>query len=169
MKKNLTIYPSNNQGFTLIEVIAVLIILGTVSAIVISKTGNFASGNDVIMEAEILKYNLRYAQMKAMNSKDDEIWQITFPDASSYVLQQYNSVTSSWDNEDLPGQTSATHTFASNISATAYPTSRYNNWGTPVQNDRTTAETANLTITVSDGTNSRSLIVTKNTGFTHLP
>lgn len=167
MKKKSNMFALSCQGFTLIEIIAVLITLGILSAIVVSRSGTFTTGTAVTTEAEILKSDLRYAQMKSMNSKSGEIWQVTFPDASRYTLQHYNSAT--WANKYLPGQTSDTHVFADNINATSSPTVRYDNWGTPVQSDKITAEGANLTITLSDGTNSRTITVTKNTGFTYLP
>jgi prepilin-type N-terminal cleavage/methylation domain-containing protein len=65
------------NGFTLIEVIAVLIILGILVAVVISRS----SGMDASLysETEVIKTHLRYAQTQAMNKTDA-------PTSSSPVL-----------------------------------------------------------------------------------
>ena len=61
----MTIY-KNAKGFTLIEAIAVLIVLGILSAVVISRI----TSTDVVnlkAQAEVLKGHIRYAQLRAMN------------------------------------------------------------------------------------------------------
>lgn len=58
----------NSRGFTLIEIIAALIILAIVSAVVISRGASSADAN-LKSAAEVLKGHIRYAQMRAMNMK----------------------------------------------------------------------------------------------------
>ena len=55
------------QGFTTIEVIAVLIIIGVIAAVVVSRFRG-TSTYSVQSVAEELKNHLRYAQTRAMNS-----------------------------------------------------------------------------------------------------
>jgi prepilin-type N-terminal cleavage/methylation domain-containing protein len=70
------------RGFTLIELVVVLLVLGILSTIVITK---YSTGNaSAIGEAEIFKSCLRYAQVRAMG--DISTWGITINSSSSYSL-----------------------------------------------------------------------------------
>lgn len=170
MKENLTKNKLNNLGFTIIEIIATLVILGILGALVVSKAGNFVSTNALVTEAEILKANLRYAQMMSMNTKASDIWQIIFITSDTeYKIQQYNSASSSWVDKNLAGESTSTHIFPNGVTASVNSTIRFDNWGIPVQSNRTTPVTADKTITLSGGSASRDIQVTKNTGFTYLP
>lgn len=56
----------NEDGFTLLEIIAVLVIVGILSAVAVSRAVNV--GPELITGADTLKMHLRYAQTMAMNS-----------------------------------------------------------------------------------------------------
>ena len=56
------------EGFSFIEVIAVLVIVVIISAVVISKSGSFST--DLVSQTEILKTHLRYAQTLGMSGTD---------------------------------------------------------------------------------------------------
>jgi len=56
----------DKNGFTFIEIIAVLIIIGILSAIAISRSVSYDT--EVYTGADVLKSHLRYAQTMAMNS-----------------------------------------------------------------------------------------------------
>jgi prepilin-type N-terminal cleavage/methylation domain-containing protein len=60
--------PKAIDGFTFVEVIAVLVIIVIVSAVVISRSGSFST--DLISQTEILKTHLRYAQTMGMSGTD---------------------------------------------------------------------------------------------------
>lgn len=73
----------NCRGFTLIEVIAVLIILGIVAAVIVSRMTTTASYS-IKSQAEVLKGHIRYAQSLAMAT--DSIWGINISDSKQYSL-----------------------------------------------------------------------------------
>ena len=142
-------FNSDNSGFTLVEIIAVLILLGILSAVAVTRfTDNSA---ELIGETEIVKGHLRFAQMKAMNASDP--WNINFS-SSSYSLEENGAASSA----NLPGEGSATHTLPSGItvSSTINPVS-FDNWGSP--------GATTITVTLTDGSNAASITVTKNTGY----
>jgi MSHA pilin protein MshC len=65
-----------NNGFTLIELIVVLLIISIISAVVVSRyTGT--NNNELIGQVEVIKSHLRYAQSKAMSSTSS-FWHIHF-------------------------------------------------------------------------------------------
>ncbi|MFC1877212.1 prepilin-type N-terminal cleavage/methylation domain-containing protein [Thermodesulfobacteriota bacterium] len=61
-------HPKAIDGFTFVEVIAVLVIVVIISAVVISKSGSFSA--DLVSQTEILKNHLRYAQTLGMSGTD---------------------------------------------------------------------------------------------------
>jgi MSHA pilin protein MshC len=64
MNKLINIHFKNNNGFTMLEVIAVLIILGIITAFVVSRGINNRA--ELSSENEITKAHLRYAQCMAL-------------------------------------------------------------------------------------------------------
>ena len=143
----------------MIEVIAVLLVIGIVAAVVISRSTSTDSYS-VVSEADILKSNLRFAQLKSMGSDSAVIWGITVA-AGSYTL---TCSTTDAVNDPcpttllLPGDNSATHTFASGITVTAGTGAiTFDNWGSPIQGART--------ITLSGGSETATVAITANSGF----
>lgn len=137
--------PTDDQGFTLIEVIAILLLMGILAAVVVSRSGDGTTQAEVAGAVETVKGHLRYAQATAMNS--DLAWGITFA-TSTYTLKNTNNVTAT-----LPGELPTGMTFASSINPVMFD----NRWGSP--------STTTITITVSKGSVSQAITVTKNTGF----
>lgn len=80
------------SGFTWIELIVVMLIMGIVSAVII---GSMATGNnELIAEIETVKANLRYAQSRAMSTTSS--WYVQFeatPLPGQYTLYQTGSGT----------------------------------------------------------------------------
>ena len=73
------------KGFTILEIVAVLLIVGIVSAVVLSRITS-TNQTDLISQLEVVKSHLRYAQSRAMNS--DTVWGIHFASATTYYLFQ---------------------------------------------------------------------------------
>ena len=138
----------SSNGFTLVEVICVLLLIGIVTTVVLSRTMDHSV--ELISEMEVAKGHLRYAQSRAMNS--NQSWGINFS-GSSYTLEEDGaaSVTA------LPGLNGAIRTLAEgSISSTVNPIV-FNQWGNP-------GSTA-ITVTISDGTDSQSFAIAPVTGF----
>lgn len=136
------------KGFTLLEVIAVLVLLGILSVAIVSRIVDTKA--DLAAECEIAKTHLRFVQSRAMNA--DVPWGIRF-DGASYTMIT-DGVTSTGL---LPGESSSTHTLAAgSVSATPGPMVQFNQWGSPGDSD--------ITVTVSDSSSSRSFVVTRKTG-----
>lgn len=80
----------NNRGFTWIELIVVMMIMGVVSAVIVSTMTT--SNNELIAEIAALKANLRYAQSRAMSTASG--WYVQFdaaPAPGQYSLYQAGS------------------------------------------------------------------------------
>jgi prepilin-type N-terminal cleavage/methylation domain-containing protein len=142
---------ADNRGFTLIEVIAVLIILGIIAAVAVSRVGS--NQNDLIPQADIVKTHLRFAQLKALadDSTSTSTWGIAFS-GSSYTLQNNGAPASI----NLPGASDGTiHRFPPGVTA-AGTTVTFDSWGNPG---------AEITITLSQGGVSKAFKVNNITGY----
>ncbi len=80
-----------NHGFTLLEIIIVLSILGILTAIAASHIGD--SQADLITSTDTMKSHLRYVQSMSMNSAEDTIWGIRFIKYSKNAVYYPFSVT----------------------------------------------------------------------------
>ena len=152
----------DNHGFTMIELVMVLILMAIMAAVIMYK---YTSVNaDVSSETEILKSSLRFAQIKALeNAVDDDTWGISFTSGgSSYSLVNIkNDVQTSPIN--LPGEytlenpLSSTHTLPSGMTITGSAVN-FDKWGkNPDGND------VNIVLN-QEGSAARTIKVTKYTG-----
>ena len=104
-------------GFTLIEIIAVLIVLGVLAAIVINRAMSTASTNRVAQES-VIKNHIRYAQATAM--KQGMIWGIKC-DGTDYWLFRTNAPDTPANQIVLPDEDNAKVTLTDkNITMTAF-------------------------------------------------
>jgi len=79
----------SQKGFTFLELIAVLIVLGIMTAVAVSRATNHDA--EVITGADTLKAHIRYAQTMAMNSNpnagDETIWGISCSGSSYWLFR----------------------------------------------------------------------------------
>lgn len=103
---------ARHRGFTLLEVVAVLVLLGILAAVAVAR---FADSNaDAVAEAEIFKSHLRYAQIRAMG--DIVPWTIEVG-SGSYALSKGES--GSTTSQNLPGESGATHQIGGGVTASS--------------------------------------------------
>lgn len=139
------------EGFTFIEIISVLLILGIISYFVATRlfSGDTPARN---AEMDLVKNHLRYAQSRTMNTEKD--WGIRFESATKYYLF-------SGDNPSvavrLPGDESSDGKMTlSAITITNAPTNvtfLHESTGSP--------GSTTVVITTTAG----NIMITKNTGF----
>lgn len=147
-------YLKNPQGFTIIEIIALLMIIGVLSAVAISRV-SATDTYSLTSEVETLKAHLRFAQARALS--DDVSWGISLT-TNSYTLLK-NGATAPYN---LPNENSATHTLQNGASITSGTVSiAFDKWGRPIDSLGNPV-TTNIPITISG---SHTITVTKNTGF----
>lgn len=142
----------NSSGFTLIEVIAVLIILAIITAVAVSR--GMSTQNDLIQQVDIVKTHLRFAQLKALND-DVNTWSITFT-TGSYSLSCTVGTNSTCPSSSLPSESSSSHSFPSGVTATS-ATVTFDRWGSPGGS----AASINLT----QGSQTITITVAANTGY----
>ena len=146
------------RGFTLLEVIAVLIVMGVLTAIAVSRVT--ADVYTLKSGTEVIKSHLRYAQGKAMNS--DSAWGINFSSASTYSLFKAGSTA---DTVLLIGQDSVVVTLPSGMTVTTGVVA-FDEWGKPSTGaGATSPATADIVLSVSYRGDSESITVTRNTGY----
>ena len=143
-------------GWTAVEVVAVLIVIGILTVYALLRYT--PAENELIVAADKLKSNLRYAQYMAMSGNGTVSWGIRFPDATSYRFIKTETGVSSYLN--LPGDTSTRHTIIKGvtISGVVGSTISFDQWGAP-------ASGSSVTITLSKDGRSKTVTVTRNTGF----
>ena len=142
---------SDNRGFTLIEAIAALVILGIVAAVVV---GRGMSAQELIPQADIVKSHLRFAQLKALSDDTSASWGINFSAGTSYILKTGTADASI----KLPGESSNSHAFPTGSGVTiSGATVSFDSWGSPGN--------ANIPITLSQGGSTITLTVSAYTGY----
>ena len=142
-------------GFTLIEFIAVLIVLGIIMAIVVSRV---FSTNTVELDSQIdkVKSHLRYAQMRSMN--DNLIWGISFAASQYWLFKAGNTANriilpgEESDTVDLPSGTNPSKTIA------------FDSWGRPSES-ASGSPLAGSDISLTIGGENDAILIYKNTGY----
>ena len=150
------------RGFTLIEMVAVLVLLGILATVAVSRiTGTQEAERNV--EIAKLKNHLRYAQMRAMNSGGPEapvIWGIQKVGGSGYRLFRRES-DGTLTPFTLPGENQDTVTTQLLTWDGGFTVVGFDYFGRPSVN-LTNFETPQ-SVPVTSGTNS--ITITQETGF----
>ena len=151
----------NRNGFTIIELIIVIVIIGILAIFAGLTLGNIGVGATAISEAEALKANLRFTQSKAMSDLPGNIWSLNIT-SSNYTIQQNGGVPNPTVN--IPGSkdNSGTYTLPLGVTITSgIGLIRFNFRGQPVDASGNPL-TTNSSITVNGAP---TVNVTQETGF----
>jgi len=149
---------TNKSGFTLIEVVVVLILLGIVSTFVAVRATNYHS--ELAARTEILKSHLRYAQMKSISS--NAVWGIHSAGSKYWLFTDgdTNQKRQLLGEDDLEVDLSD---YGLSVSGFTYS---FETWGSPCTDAGASVRlTATASITVSEGGGSKSINITPYTGF----
>lgn len=95
--------PGNPKGFTMIEIIAVLVVVAVIAAIVINRAMNTADTTRVAQET-VIKNHIRFSQASAM--KQGAMWGIKC-DGTDYWLFRTNAPDTVANQIPLPGESNA--------------------------------------------------------------
>ena len=128
-------FRKDNKGFTLIEIIIVLMLVCIIGAVILISGVYSTSGNDLPSQTEVIKGHLRYAQARAMNT--NTIWGIDFftgAATSCYQLFKYDPASDTRTNMVLPGNdpnNPGPVYFSDGIKISADLTVSFDTWGKP--------------------------------------
>ena len=148
----------NSAGFTIIELLTVVALLGILAGIAIVSMGN-PRGFQSLAEAEALKANLRFTQSKAMNDLPGNLWSLNITSGNYQILR--NGV-APVPAVNLPGSNSSIYALPAGVSITSGTGPiRFNFRGQPV-NASAAPLAANQSITVYGAP---AITVTRETGF----
>lgn len=139
-------FSEDNRGFTLIDLVVLLLITAIVSAVVTARIYSVKT-YEIAGELKNVKSHIRYAQMKAM--KTDSDWGICFATSKKYYLFQNDVFT----KKRLPAEENVEATLTSLDISSAPQTVIFDNFGSPGKDD--------MTISTNGGT----INVSANTGW----
>lgn len=150
-----------SAGFTLIEMITVLIIIGILSAAIFSRGSSLNS--DLSARTSEVRAQLRYLQLMAM--KTGATYLVLKNDQTSSSYWAYNSANET-KHLALPGEESGTVSLTGKA-MTMSPSFiiSFDRFGIPYTGNPQVKLAANATITITAGGQSGTLTVTPETGF----
>lgn len=147
-------------GFTLIEIIAVLLLLGILAVIAGNALPN--SNASVVTQANRLSAHLRYAQIRAQ--ADTYQWRLVFTDASTYQIGQVVVPGAGFTPSVVPGTATTQGILTDGVTAPAGTAIRFDSWGRPLS-DAGALLATDQTITLTQGALSESITIRAVTGF----
>ncbi|MDF1615442.1 pilus assembly FimT family protein [Desulfurivibrio dismutans] len=148
-----------STGFTLVEVIAVLIIIGILAAVAASRVGDNQSR--VVAAADKLKVHLRHAQLRAMHS--DTSWGV-HNSSSSYWLYSGDDITS---RSVFLGEEADTVPLPAGVSVSGFTNLSFDAWGRPYNGVDPASGSlldSDQAVTVGNG-HTVTITITRETGF----
>ena len=158
-------YHSRDQmGFTPLEVLVVLIIIGIISVVVVGRSD--IGQTDLLAQTEVIKAHIRYAQSLSM--KSDRIWGIRCNDTGqSYWLFVDGDPDNTNNQRKLPGKETKIVDLTQFKLTLSAATLSFDNRGRPCDDNGGTHPIQNdlvLTLSAAGGANT-TIRVTRNTGF----
>ncbi len=145
------------SGFTLIEIISVLIIIAVIALSVTAQTDTFSTFQ-IESQSEMMKSHIRYAQNLSMYAKDS--YGIVFVSQNSYQFVK-NTTT---NLVIIPGEESDTVTLSDTTYQTSVAEVFFDNLGRPKLANGTLLS-VDLTIILTNDTINKTITITKNTGY----
>ncbi len=147
------------SGFTMIEIVSVLVIIGIMAAVAITRmTGT--KEYELASQVDVVKTHLRLAQSRAMNS--NQIWGLNISGNTFYSL--FNNANTA-NVVRLPNQDADNVTLPQGMTITTGTVS-FDAWGRPYSDAAgTIAQIGERTLTISKGGDSRTISITQNTGY----
>jgi MSHA pilin protein MshC len=155
----------NKSGFTIIEIITVLAVMGIIAAFVIGRTGSIRA--DLVVQAEILKTQLRYAQTQAINSTLNFGIESDATGSNYWLFKYDTSEAPPVVKIKLPGEKSdQVNLSGDGLSMTGNTIICFDTRGIPYTDyTASTVQASDRTLTISDSSSSMNITITKNTGF----
>jgi prepilin-type N-terminal cleavage/methylation domain-containing protein len=139
--KNMADFRGNKRGFTLIEIIVVLLLICIAGTAIVMSSVYSPSEYDLTSEMEVTKSHLRYAQSRAMNT--NLVWGIdlfTGAATSYYQLFKYDPTSDIKTNMVLPGNdpnNPGPVYFSDGIKISSDITVSFDTWGKPFIDTKT--------------------------------
>jgi len=163
-----------SRGFTLLEIILVMLIIVIVSTVIISRSRDLSAG--LISQTDIMKTHLRYAQTLAMSAGGSDIygircvaapneyWLFRGPDPNSNILKLTDDASYDVDGDDkldLNQKNIQASAFTVIFDRRGIPYTAYTDesTNTPLSPD------LSITVTPSGGGSSQNITITELTGF----
>jgi MSHA pilin protein MshC len=154
---------ADDSGFTILEIVAVLLVLSVVSAVVVSRQR--LPSLHVNTWADRVRCQLRYAQTRAMTS--DSVWGLTF-NGNSYALFRNGNAA---DLVQLPGEPAALVTLPVGLTVPLAVVA-FDTWGAPYLDAAATTvqppgppRAIVLSSSLSAPSETQSITITPGTGF----
>ncbi len=166
------------DGFTFVEIIAVLIVMGVLAVVAVSRSFNYNA--EVYSGADTLKMHLRYAQTLAMNSNPTStgvpvIWGMSSGGASYWLFRGTNPAANFFrlpEDDKYVNSDRTINLTAKKIQLTNFITIYFDNRGIPytayTDTTNNTPLAGNSTITVSPlsgGATAVGVTITPLTGY----
>lgn len=149
------------SGFTLVELVTVLVIIGIMSAVVASRSGSLNTARD---RAALVRVHLRYVQLLAM--KNSSVVQGLRCDGTSYWAFNGTDPAAAGNRQLLPGEDGTTVALAAKgITAMTTFTYIFDANGIPYTAFPGGKLAASGAITVADASGSDTISITPETGF----
>jgi MSHA pilin protein MshC len=142
---------AGKNGFTIMEIVAVLIVLSILAAVAVNRVSY--SGSKLIAQADTVKSHLRFAQLKALQD-DVNSWKVEVSPSSYSILCEGGDCPASII---LPSESSHTHHFPAGVTASADTTVAFDSWGSPGDEA--------LEITLTEGGKTLTINIAAHTGY----
>jgi MSHA pilin protein MshC len=142
------------QGFTLIEIVAVLVVISILVAVAASRVGTITDTADNTSAASRFRSHLRYAQIRALNTQG--VWGVNCS-GSSYSLYRWDGAAAT--TVAFPGEENNSVAFPSGININAIIS--FDDWGRPHNNQAATGNSVSASLSIGGET----VTVTQETGY----